>query len=132
MKKIYLLYIALFAGVVGMNAQQASISPKVSAALNAKQISAMTAEELSWTSFIADNMCIISEMTEEKTSGFTTIDVGNQTGATTVTFNPLLINLQPLEHDNQYYMIQGTSKTLFVYSKDRLNVMYQRTLKHKK
>jgi len=53
MKKIYLLYIALFAGVVGMNAQQASISPKVSAALNAKQISAMTAEELSWTSFIA-------------------------------------------------------------------------------
>jgi len=127
-----LLYIALFAGVVGMNAQQASISPKVSAALNAKQISAMTAEELSWTSFIADNMCIISEMTEEKTAGFTTIDVGNQTGATTVTFNPLLINLQPLEHDNQYYMIQGTSKTLFVYSKDRLNVMYQRTLKHKK
>lgn len=132
MKKIYLLYIALFAGVFGMNAQQSTVSPKVAAAYSAKQISAMTQEELSWKSFIADNMCIVNEVNEEKSVGLAAINVGNQTELTTSAFNPLLINLEPLEHDNQYYLIEGSSKTLFVYSKDRLNVIYQRAQKNKK
>lgn len=132
MNRIYLVIVTLLAGVFEINAQHTNVSAKVLAAFTQSQIAAMSEEELAWNTFIADNMCVISQMTPEKTEGFTTIEVGNQTDATTETFNPLLINLQPLEHQNQYYIISGTTRTLFVLSKDRLNIMYECTKKKNK
>lgn len=132
MKKTYLLILTLLAGVFTMNAQQSTNSPKVMAAFSQQQISSMSQDDLAWKNFIADNMCIIGDVTADKAAGFTSISVGNQSAATTATFNPLLLNIQPLEHDNQYFIIEGTSRTLFVYSKDRLNVMYQRAQLNKK
>lgn len=126
MKKSKLLLIALFASILGMNAQQANNSLKVTAAFTAKQISSMTEEDLKWKNFIADNMCIINEMPADKKSGFPVIDLGNQVDANTATFNPLLTGIVPNELENQYFAIAGTSRTLFVYSKARLDVLYQR------
>ncbi len=122
----------MFISVLGINAQRPTASQKTSAAFNAKQLSSLSDEDLRWKNFIADNMCVISEMPEEKTSGLATIDLGSQSQCTTESFNPLLLNIQPLADSHQYFKIAGSSNALFVYSKARLEIMYQRTNKNNK
>ena len=132
MKKIELLLILMFLGTLSVNAQRPAASQKTSAAYSSKQLSTLADDDIRWNNFIADNMCVISDMPAEKTASLATIDLGSQSQSTSETFNPLLLNIRPLENSHQYFKIAGTSNVLFVYSKERLDVMYQRTLKNNK
>ena len=103
-------------------------SAKIKAAFTKKEISTMNSAEIEFLNFALENGFIITE-NQEKAFGLPDLltsypkskdqlDSGN--------FNPLSCGLNFLQTENQYFRIGETGKTLFVYSKERLEVLYQR------
>lgn len=115
-------------------AQMVQPSPKVLAGYGASAVSAMGDEEIKWLNFLADQMCIVN-LNPEKSSGLE--DINNRldqgTPAKVVVssdeFNPFFYHIEPQE-SNQYYRFGETGYTVFVYSKQRLEVLYDRYKKN--
>ncbi|MBL7944288.1 MAG: hypothetical protein JNM00_16085 [Flavobacteriales bacterium] len=115
-------------------AQQTEPSAKVKAAFTGEQISAMSDNELQFLNFVADNACII-EYNPEKAAGLPdacTTFANISADADAHTMNLLLTGIQLSADQHQYYRLGDTGKTLFVYSKSRLQVMFQRDLATRK
>jgi hypothetical protein len=127
---------ALFSVLLGLGlvAQQTEPVAKVKAAFTGEQIFAMSDNELQFLNFVADNACII-EYNPEKAAGlpdacttFANINADSDVHS----LNILMTGIQLSADQHQYYRLGDTGKTLFVYSKSRLQVMYQRDLATKK
>jgi hypothetical protein len=85
---------------------------------------------------MADNLCIIQDA-NEKSANHASLDLVAPDGTTvpadvtTTSFNPLLYGIEPQEN-NQYYSIANGTKTLFVYSKERFEVLFNRFMVNQK
>ena len=115
------------------NAQSEVVGKKVADAYNAATLDKMTESEIRWQNFLAEKMCIIHNSSTDKPGSFTEITLQSAGGdnlseLTTETFNPLVYGITPLPSEHQYLKIMGTDKIIFVYSMDRLLVMYNRHL----
>lgn len=81
---------------------------------------------------MADHLCIIQDATD-KNANHPTLNLTSSDGSslpsdvTTESFNPLLYGIEP-QLNNQYYSIANGTKTLFVYSTERFEVLYERFL----
>ena len=116
---------------VGYAAAAQSVVPvsKVSAAFGQKEISAMTAEEITWKNFLSSEWCLVS-VNPEKSAGLPILAArtGVKVSATAVTpetFNPFQWNIN-LSDENQYFRIEGTDLVVLVLSRPRLEVLYPR------
>jgi len=120
------------------NAQTEVAGKKVVEAFGQTEVGKMNEGQILWQNFLADNMCAVNEITDEKSAGYDEInlestgkiDISNLTSSN---FNPFLHHIIPLQSEHQYLKIAGSNKVVFVYSMDRLRVMYDRYLiNHKK
>ncbi len=131
MKTVITSFTILLSAV--LSAQTQGLSPKVHDAFSAEQRAAMTAAELDYFSFVADNACLI-ESNPEKAAGLpdacALYGLGENISAQT--FNVLVsgIQLHPTEH--QYFRLGDTGRTLFIYSGQRMRVLHQRDLAGRK
>lgn len=129
MKSISLLSLGLLL-VLSSFGQSATPGTKLSAAYTPAQLSAMESTEVARLNFMADNLCVIQDA-NEKTANLPVLNLVAADGTavpadvTTATFNPLLYGIEPQEN-NQYYSIANGTKTLFVYSTARFEVLYNR------
>jgi hypothetical protein len=127
MKRLFLPLAMLAFTVSSVFGQEASTGEdKLAAAFTPQQLASLTTEDMAWKAFLADNMCLINPVSDDKAANMAEINLGTQQSATSETFNPFLQDIQPLENEHQYFRIAGTDKTLFVYSKARLLVLYER------
>jgi hypothetical protein len=135
MKPISLLSFCLLL-VLNSFGQNNSLGTKLSQAFTTEQLSAMEPEQIAKLNFMADHLCIIQE-SNAKSSNLPTLDLVAPDGTTidsnvtTETFNPLLFGIEP-QNDNQYYSIANGTKTLFVYSTARFEVLYNRFVANQK
>ncbi len=125
--KIYLLAATLFS-CISVFGQTTTASSKVQQAISSKELNQLSAEDIAWKNFLADNMCIIQVNEKEASGQWPEISLGKASTEelTSENFNPFLYNITPLQSEHQYFRISGTDNTLFVYSLDRLQVLYYR------
>jgi hypothetical protein len=106
--------------------------PKLSAAYSNQKIASLENSEIIKLNFMADHLCIIQDATD-KNANHPTLNLTSSDGSslpadvTTESFNPLLYGIEP-QLNNQYYSIANGTKTLFVYSTERFEVLYERFL----
>jgi hypothetical protein len=125
MKSISLFALALLLSA-GLSAQSVQPSAKVAEAISAGVLEVnATPKGLAYLNFMADNLCIIQD-SHEKAANLPVLDIPVSSDVTTASFNPLMYNIQPHATENQYYLIADGTKTLFVYSQQRLEVLYSR------
>lgn len=134
MKTLFVVVLALCSlGAIG---QSANTGKKPGGNSTGKTVQPSNTEHPDWQNFLATHMCIIHDVDAEKALGYTEITLENPgnidlNSLTTETFNPLQFNITPLPNEQQYLHIAGTSKVIFVYSKARLDVLFERYLTNK-
>lgn len=130
MKKILLMASAVCCCII-LSAQTGAPSPKVLGGFSAQQIAAMSPEQVDWYNFLADNMCLVNknpQKSENLTDLNGLIDPGVAPAAVTNSagFNPFLYNIEPEHSENQYFRVGNTGYTVFVYSHEKLEELYER------
>jgi hypothetical protein len=129
MKPISLLSFCLLL-VLNSFGQGTTPGAKLTAAYSTQQLSAMESAEIEKMNFVADHLCIIQDA-NEKTASLPVLNLVAPDGTVvpadvnTETFNPILYGIEA-QQQNQYYSIANGTKTLFVYSNERLDVLYAR------
>lgn len=126
--QIIWLFIAL---AFQVNAQNEIAGKKVNEAFGKSTIEKMSTSEIEWQNFLAENMCTVNELPSGKNATYPEIDLSNNgslnpSEITTENFNPLVAGITPLQSEHQHFKISGTNKVLFVFSLDRLKVLYSR------
>ncbi|MDZ4824808.1 MAG: hypothetical protein SH856_15225 [Flavobacteriales bacterium] len=130
-------FLTVLCVLVAMNAIAQNVQPtsKVKAAFTTEQLATIPDQEIEFLNFAADNACMIT-MNPEKAGGledFLAAHPEVPSSVTAQTFNPLASGVQFHKTENQYFRIGDTGKTLFIYSKDKLDVLFERhkaNLKH--
>jgi hypothetical protein len=123
---------ALLAGLIlslSAFSQRPEPYPFVGAAFPSAQIEAMSAEELLWNNFLSEKWCIVSVNSEKSADlpVLTTRDGSAVSGEAFAadSFNPFLWNIE-LTDENRYYRIAGSDWVVFVHSRPRLEVLFDR------
>lgn len=109
---------------------------KVLEAYSDQKLAALETSEITKLNFMADHLCIIQDA-NEKSANLPVLNLVATDGltlpatVTTESFNPLLYGIEPQEN-NQYYSIANGTKTLFVYSIERFEVLFNRFMVNQK
>lgn len=130
--KHQIIWLALVLAIQ-VNAQSEVAGKKVVEAFGQSEVVKMNEGEILWQNFLADKMCIIQEISTDKNVDYTEISLTgsgklNLSELTTENFNPFVYGITPIQSEHQYLKIAGSDKIIFVYSMDRLRVMYERHL----
>lgn len=134
MKK--LSFVLLSAMALTASAQTIEPSQKLTEA--GISVMGKSVEEVMLMNFMANRMCVVEHNPEKAavladfTKGYTVMSLQEAETVTSATFNPFKYGLQPLPNQHQYFRLGDTGKTLFVYSKSRVDLMYEREVLNNK
>jgi len=129
MKLIACLALCLGLGLTSFG-QNVVPNAKVAGTYSLEELQSKSDAEIAKLNFLANHLCIIQDA-NEKTAPLSELNLVNPDGTslsedvTTETFNPLLYGIEPQEQ-NQYFSIANGTKSLFVYSSARIDVLFAR------